>query len=38
MAFTLPGIVPRALYTNAFVQLTEFSKPPYDVLGSDVVK
>lgn len=38
MAFTLPGIVPRALYTNAFVQLAEFSKPPYDVLGSDVVK
>lgn len=38
MAFPLQGIVSRALSTVALIQFPEFSKPPYDVVGPDVVK
>lgn len=38
MVFALQGIISRSLCTVAFIELTEFSKPPYDVVGPDIVK
>lgn len=38
MVFARQGIIARSLCTVAFIELTEFSKPPYDVVGPDVVK